>query len=159
LAEDKPALRPIAIRSETDTEAKPHSDLLTIFNRPIIILRDNLYGFGPSDRVRAIKQRISDLVAEGKTKSLTTRPTAEGTVIELDGEWVMLITPGMSIRSRRHIRGYRPDNAASTPTRSKFHAKQYNVGYLLRASVTLVARWSMGRSSGLPGGQKFDCGY
>jgi small-conductance mechanosensitive channel len=68
--------------------------LLRVFNRPIIVLRATVFGATPAERVAAIEQRFSDLVAKGKTKELTVRQTAEGSVIDLDGELLMLVATG-----------------------------------------------------------------
>jgi small-conductance mechanosensitive channel len=89
-----PVLRGGSLGTEATATADNHPDLVVVFNRPIVVLRSSLYGYTPVDRVRGIEKRISELIAQGKTKELTTRQTSEGTRIELDGNLVMTITPG-----------------------------------------------------------------
>jgi small-conductance mechanosensitive channel len=141
LAQNAPATEPVVIRGGGDTGAKPQPDLVKVFNRPIIVLHATVYGSNPSDRVRAIEQRISDLVAQDKFKNLTVRPTAEGTLIESDGELVMLITPA---DIDPFSGGTLDETVQSTLRRLQLALnsmqEQYSVRYLLRASAaTLVA--------------------
>jgi len=89
-----PALRGGSSDAGPSALAEANSDLLHVFNRPIVVLRATVYDVGPAERVRRINQRLEELIAKGKTKELATRKTAEGTVIELDGELVMLLAPG-----------------------------------------------------------------
>jgi small-conductance mechanosensitive channel len=85
-----------ALSQETPVQpaGTPPPALLTIFNRPIVVLRAPLFGRSPAERVTAIEQRFSELVAQDRAKNLSTRQTAEGTVVDLDGELLMSITQG-----------------------------------------------------------------
>jgi len=141
LAQNEPATQPEVIRggaAAAGVTAQP--DLLRVFNRPIIVLRATLFGNSPANRVPAIEQRISDLVAQGKVNNLTTRPTADGTAIESDGEFVMVITPG-------DVDPFSGDTLEQTVERTMRRLRfaldsmqqQHSVRFLLRASATTLA--------------------
>jgi hypothetical protein len=123
------------------TGVGPKPELLKVFNRPILVLRAALYGATPSDRVLAIEGRVSDLIARGKTRNLTLRSMAEGTAIELDGNLVMLVTPG-------DVDPFSGDTLEQTVERTvnrlqlamNSMQEQRSVAYLMRAAgVALVA--------------------
>jgi small-conductance mechanosensitive channel len=128
--------------------------LLRIFNRPIVVLRATVFEHTPADRVMGIERRFSELVAKGKTQSLTTRQIPEGTVIDLDGELLMLVATGdvdqLSGETMESLvqRAIRDIQSALDSMR-----EQHSIRYLLRATVkTLVATliyvtliWSGGR--------------
>jgi small-conductance mechanosensitive channel len=92
-------LVPLAAQSQDQPAASTNGAaagpaLLRIFNRPIIILRASVFGATPAERVDTIEQRFSVLVARGKPGKISTRQTAEGTIIDLDGEFLMLVANG-----------------------------------------------------------------
>jgi small-conductance mechanosensitive channel len=93
-AQNIPVLRGGSPDARETATADASPALVTLFNRPIIVLRATVYGFSPAERARAIEARLSELTARGKPKNVTTRQMAEGTLIEFDDEMVMLITPG-----------------------------------------------------------------
>jgi small-conductance mechanosensitive channel len=120
--------------------AEANSDLLMVFNRPIVVLRASVYGLSPAQRVQRIEQRIAEMIARGQSEELTSRQTAEGTVIELGGEWVMLISPDdvdpLSTDTLDVL-------VQRTTSRLQFALaamrEQHSVGYVLRASAKTLA--------------------
>jgi len=139
-AQDVPVLRGGSSDVGASAAAEVSPDLLVVFNRPIIVLRGTVYNLAPAQRVRRIEQRIEELIAKGKTKELTTRPTAEGTVIELDGELVMVVSPGdvdplsgdtLDVLVQRTT--YRLQLALEAVR------EQHSLGYMLRALAKTLA--------------------
>ncbi|MFA6292043.1 MAG: mechanosensitive ion channel domain-containing protein [Victivallales bacterium] len=81
-----------AIEKTVEAQAAVEPALVKFFNRPIIILRGSVFGHPPAERVKAVEERFSDLTKSGKSKTVDTQVTTEGTVITLDGELLMLLS-------------------------------------------------------------------
>jgi small-conductance mechanosensitive channel len=125
-------------REAATADAKPA--IVVVFNRPIVVLRAPIYGYSPSDRVRAIEQRISELIAQGKTGDLTSRQVSEGTRIELDGNQVMLITPGdVDPLSGQTLETVVQKTMQQLQAALAAMREQRSLGYLLRASAKALA--------------------
>ena len=81
-----------AIEKTIEAQVDDVPSLVSFFNRPIIVLRSSSFGRSPEERVKVIGERFADLVRDGKANTVSTRPSAEGTVIMLDGELLMLVS-------------------------------------------------------------------
>ncbi len=81
-----------AIEKTLESQINVEPALIKLFNRPIVILRAPVFGHSPSERVKTIEERFSDLARDGKMNTVSTRQTAEGTIIMLDGELLMLFS-------------------------------------------------------------------
>jgi small-conductance mechanosensitive channel len=141
LAQDTPSL-PVQFNTGTATAgATVPPALLKVFNRPIIVLRATVFDHTPADRVAAINQRFDELVAGGKTKSLTTQPSPEGTIINLDGELLMLIATGdVDPFSGGTMESLVQGTTQRLQVALDLMREQHSIGYLLRAcGSTLVA--------------------
>jgi small-conductance mechanosensitive channel len=71
----------------------PPPAVLTVYNRPIVVFRDTVFGSSPQQRARATERRISDLIGSGTAGKVSSRPTSEGTLILVDGQAVFMISP------------------------------------------------------------------
>ncbi len=65
-----------------------------LFNWTIAVLRVTVFGHTPTERAKVVERRILDMIEQGRTDRIESRLTAEGTVITMDGEVIMLIAPG-----------------------------------------------------------------
>lgn len=80
------------VEKTIEAQAVVEPALVKFFNRPIIILRSSVFGHSPADRVKAIEERFSELMKNGKANTISTQITTEGTIIMLDGELLMLLS-------------------------------------------------------------------
>ena len=67
---------------------------LLIYNRPIAILRGKVFGYPPQERINYITEKLASIVKGKKTFAITTKKTTEGTWILLDGDFLLMLTPG-----------------------------------------------------------------
>jgi len=140
VAQDMPVMRGGSVGGGATATADVTPEMLVVFNRPIVVLRATVYNLNPAERVRRIEERIDELIAKGKTRELTTRQTAEGTVIELDGQLVMLISPG----DVDPLTGDTLDALVQRTTHQLQLAlaamqEQHSLGYLARAAAKALA--------------------
>jgi small-conductance mechanosensitive channel len=66
---------------------------VVFFNRPIVVLRARVVGRSPGDRALGARHLLDDLVAQQRTRPVESRPFEEGTVISVDGQGVIVLTP------------------------------------------------------------------
>src|SRR5262249_29562769 len=115
----KPARRCLAIllvcvlggvaRAQPQTQALPayrrpedpgETATLAYYNREIVILRARVLGRGPADRVAAAARALDDLVANGVTAPVVSRPVAGGLLITVGGRAVFgLADPDVDVLS------------------------------------------------------------
>ena len=81
-----------AIEKTVEAQAAVDPALVKLFNRPIIVLRSSVFGHSPAERVKNIEERFSENVKAGKINTVSTQPSAEGMVIMMDGELLMLFS-------------------------------------------------------------------
>lgn len=81
-----------AVEKTIEAQAVVEPALVKLFNRPVIILRGPVFGHSPAERVKNIEERFSELLKNGKTNTISTQITTEGTIIMLDGELLMLLS-------------------------------------------------------------------
>ncbi len=67
---------------------------IRLFNWTLGVLRVTVFEHSPAVRAKVVQQRILELIDQGRVGKVESRLTADGTVITMDGELVMLIAPG-----------------------------------------------------------------
>jgi small-conductance mechanosensitive channel len=67
---------------------------LVFNNRKVLEMRGNLLGYPPAERAKRGEQRIADALEQDGAGEVTTKPTAEGVAILVNGMQVFLVTPG-----------------------------------------------------------------
>jgi small-conductance mechanosensitive channel len=67
---------------------------VVVNNRKIFEMRGNLLGYPPSERARRAEERIAEVLDQGGAGEVTTKMTAEGAAIFVNGALVFLVTPG-----------------------------------------------------------------
>ncbi len=67
---------------------------VVVNNRKIFEMRGNLLGYPPSERARRAEERIAEVLDQGGAGEVTTKMTAEGAAVFVNGALVFLITPG-----------------------------------------------------------------
>jgi small-conductance mechanosensitive channel len=66
---------------------------LVLGNRLIVILRAEVYGYSPRERVQGAALRFAEVLARGGPGTVTVRTIPEGRLLELDGEHLVGLTP------------------------------------------------------------------
>src|SRR5690349_943584 len=75
-------------------DAEPSSDtaVLVFASRPIVTYRARVLGRPPSERADAARRALDDLVAQGVTQPITTRPFEAGIIISVGPRGVIALT-------------------------------------------------------------------
>ncbi|MEM6884851.1 MAG: mechanosensitive ion channel domain-containing protein [Verrucomicrobiota bacterium] len=68
--------------------------VLSVFNRSIMVVRENMMGYSPKERARRIADRIERLIDEGNFGPVTHKPRTEGVMILIDGEYALTVGYG-----------------------------------------------------------------
>ncbi len=85
----------IDLASATDQPADEDGpSLFSVFNRPVVILRANLFGGGPGARTHRATERIDALLDRKLFGPVETRRSKDGMMITVGGELVTIIAPG-----------------------------------------------------------------
>jgi small-conductance mechanosensitive channel len=82
-AQPAQALPPGSLASVAGVEPSGESSTLTYFNRPIVVLRARALGRRPIERAAGATRILDDLVAEGITGPVESRPIEGGTLISV----------------------------------------------------------------------------
>lgn len=66
---------------------------LSLFNREVIIFRASLLGVSPQERAHRAAVRIHELMDAGGRLQLSLQNIAQGTLVQLDGKVIFMVTP------------------------------------------------------------------
>ncbi|CAM2865541.1 mechanosensitive ion channel family protein [Rariglobus hedericola] len=95
---DTPPLLPGAEDNSATAGATPGSEgepaLFSVFNRPIILLRAELFGADPAERAQRATGRIDGILSRDIFGPIETVATADGIKILVGGELVLTVAPG-----------------------------------------------------------------
>lgn len=67
--------------------------VVTVFQRPIVVLRGSLFGLPPRERARRTERGIRDLLALGGPGAVTIAQEPVGSVVSIDGTFAIVLTP------------------------------------------------------------------
>jgi small-conductance mechanosensitive channel len=114
---------------------------LRLANRVIFEFRAEALGYPPHERAVGAQRRLEASLTPGAPGVVTTRPTSEGVLVEIDGKHVFFVTPG----DVNGLADETPETAAATAAENLRHAigeerEQTRPRYLLIAiALSLLA--------------------
>jgi len=73
---------------------------LTVFNRPIVVMRAPLFASTPAERARRARIAIDDTLALGGPGEVQTEAQPLGTVVKVDGRFAFIVQPDDADRQR-----------------------------------------------------------
>jgi small-conductance mechanosensitive channel len=94
-AQPAPSAPPPAGLSVTLPEAT-----LTVFNRPVVVLRAPLFATSPADRARRARVAIDETLALGGPGQIETETLPVGIVVKVDGRFAFIVQPDDADRQR-----------------------------------------------------------
>ncbi|MEM1157726.1 MAG: mechanosensitive ion channel domain-containing protein [Verrucomicrobiota bacterium] len=68
--------------------------VLSVFNRSIMVVRENMMGYSPKLRARRITDRIEGFIDKGNFGPVTHKPRTEGEMILIGGEYALTVGYG-----------------------------------------------------------------
>ena len=77
-----------APKAEAPTEAA-----LTVYGRPIAVLRSAFLGLSPAERVERTRRAIDDLLDRGGPGQVTVQEAPQGRMVMIDGALALILTP------------------------------------------------------------------
>jgi len=80
--------------AQLDTEGRARTATLQLHSRPIFVFRSDFASYTPEERAAGAGRRIDAQLKAGGPGSVSAKETPQGNQILLDGERVLLITPG-----------------------------------------------------------------
>ncbi|HTJ77534.1 MAG TPA: mechanosensitive ion channel domain-containing protein [Rariglobus sp.] len=117
--------------------------LFSVFNRPIVLLRAELFGSNPGERTRRATQRIDSIMDRNIFGPVSTEQGKDGIMITVAGELVITIAPGDADALAGKSYGETAAEAARLLAHALTQAKaQDGLGYLahaiLRAGIAVL---------------------
>jgi len=160
-AEAFPAAEPVPAAPIAQGDApgpRPPPARLTVFNRPIVLLRAPFFGLSPGGRVEDAADRIDDVLARGGPGAVAVKRSGSSRVITVDGQIVLALLAGdvpnagpdamdaaanaAKLALERAIAETREARDAQRLTRAAFVAAIATVVYaLLLWLIVRVGRW------------------
>ncbi len=108
--------------------------LFSVFNRPVVILRAELFGGHPAERTRRATERIDSLMNRNVFGPVATEPSKDGIRITVGGELVTTIAPDDADSLAGRSQQATVDEAVQALTQALQQARaQDGVGLLVRA--------------------------
>jgi small-conductance mechanosensitive channel len=68
--------------------------MVMVYNRPIVVFRDTLFGSSPQQRARNTEERINTLIDSSQIGAVSIRQTSEGTIFAIAGRAMFILSPG-----------------------------------------------------------------
>ncbi len=137
--DSQPLLPGASVPTESKADQAAADDepaLFSVFNRPVVTLRSELFGGGPGERIRRATERIDSLMTRNVFGPVTTTPSKDGIRILVGGEIVTIIAPGDADPLAGKNQEATAAEAAEALTQALQQAKaQDGVAHLLRAVV------------------------
>ena len=90
LGSDEPAI----VLAQLDTESRARTATLQLHSRTVFVFRADFAGYTPEERATGAARRIDAQIKAGGSGEIGSSATPQGNQILLDGERVLLITPG-----------------------------------------------------------------
>jgi small-conductance mechanosensitive channel len=90
---------PPAAPQPTSMPVAPEATL-TVFNRPIVVMRAPLFASTPAERARRARLAIDDTLALGGPGEVQTEAQTLGTVVKVDGRFAFIVQPDDADRQR-----------------------------------------------------------
>ncbi len=132
-----PSLLDIAASAVSQTDQPAVEDgpsLFSVFNRPVVILRTDLFGGHPAERTRRATERIDSLMNRNIFGPVATERSKDGIRITVGGELVFTLAPGDADSLAGKNQEATADEAVQALTQALQQAKaQDGVGLLVRA--------------------------
>jgi small-conductance mechanosensitive channel len=82
------------------TTAAPPETTLTVFNRPVVVIRAQLFASTPAERARRALAAIEEALARGGPGEVETESQPLGTVVKVDGRFAFIVLPDDADRQR-----------------------------------------------------------